>query len=215
MRPDYGPDGFHRRRQRNELLSGLLDLAGEGFGCILVLMLAGLPCGPMIYGWLIAPSHSEIDGFVSVVDIGDGGSMENDPIKKLDGRVRDLGALSIMSMLLSGFSLICCFYFVQKVGDKDWNAVQTALTLFETFIVVSLATGFWMVRREAASRAEDIAREVAQSCAEMEARNLAAEMIPPQAFRQIQQIVAELGGMNELDEDEIAAIMAALDGPDG
>lgn len=44
---DHDPDGFHRRRQRNETLSALLDMVGDGLGCILVLLLAALA----IYGW--------------------------------------------------------------------------------------------------------------------------------------------------------------------
>ena len=54
MRPDHDPDRFHCRRQRNETLSALLDMAGEGLGCILVLILSALAFGPMLYAWLIA-----------------------------------------------------------------------------------------------------------------------------------------------------------------
>lgn len=54
MRPERDPDGFHRRRQRNEMMSALLDMAGEGFGCILMLMLAGLAFGSLVYDWLAA-----------------------------------------------------------------------------------------------------------------------------------------------------------------
>lgn len=52
MRREHDPDAFHRRRQRNETLSALLDMAGERLGCILVLILLALAFGPIIYGWL-------------------------------------------------------------------------------------------------------------------------------------------------------------------
>jgi len=44
-------DPFHRRRIRNERASHALDVAGDFLGCLLVIMLALIGFGPVLYVW--------------------------------------------------------------------------------------------------------------------------------------------------------------------
>jgi hypothetical protein len=44
-------DPFHRRRIRNERASRGLDIVGDALGCILVLLLAMIGFGPVLYVW--------------------------------------------------------------------------------------------------------------------------------------------------------------------
>lgn len=130
--------------------------------------------------------------------------------KPLEERLSDVQANLIILWPLTLLNFVLLFYIAQNADDGDLNFLSVAITLFEGFIVISLAAGFWMLRREAISRAEEAAMEVAKECAEQEARKLAEELIPPQALRQILAVM-DIAQNQDLDEDAVNDMIAKLD----
>lgn len=57
----------------------------------------------------------------------------------------------------------------------DWNFISVTLTIFEVFLVVALAGGFWMLRGAAQDAARKEATEVAGPIAESVARKAALQ----------------------------------------
>ena len=130
--------------------------------------------------------------------------------RNLEDRLGDINAQLIIVWPLLIINFVMLFYVYQRAGDEDLNLLSIAITLFEAFLLIALAAGFWMVRREAVSRAEDVAAEIAEECAAREARKLAEEMIPPQPLRQIMTLL-EIAPNQGLDDDQINDIMTKLD----
>lgn len=137
--------------------------------------------------------------------------MARDSIEKLDGKISDIGALSVMALFFSGFAFFACFFFLLKNADTEWNAVQVALTTFQIFLVIALAVGFWAVRREAIERAEDAARIVARACAEEEVQEYVRLFVTPKLIRQIIEGSEDIGGGNDLTEDSVNDMMDELE----
>lgn len=131
-------------------------------------------------------------------------------IKKLEDRVSDQWALCILAVLLTSAAMVTGFFSMQVAASQEWNAVQTALTIFEVFLVVALATGFWTVRRAAIERAEDAAKEVARECAEAEVREYVKLHVAPRLIRQIIEGSEDLGGGADLTEQSVNDIMERL-----
>lgn len=136
-------------------------------------------------------------------------------IKKLEDRVADQWALCILAILMTGAAMVTGFFSMQVAASKEWNAVQTALTIFEVFLVVALATGFWTVRRAAIERAEDAAQGVAQTvareCSEAEVREYIRLYIAPSFIRQIIEGSEDIGGGADLTEQSVNDMMDKLD----
>lgn len=131
-------------------------------------------------------------------------------IKKLEERVADQWALCMLAILITGAAMITGLFSMQVATEKDWNAIQTALTIFETFLVIALATGFWLVRRAAIEKAEDTAKEVAQICAEAEVREYVKLYVAPKIIRQIIEGNGDLGMNPDLTEQAVNDMMEKL-----
>ena len=116
--------------------------------------------------------------------------------RKIDDRVSDHTAQLILLWPMILLIFAGHLYIWQEGADAHLNLVSAALTIFEIFIVVALAAGFWMVRREAIDRAEEAARNVARECAEREVQEYAKSVVAPKLLR------AVLGGESDLAESE-------------
>lgn len=131
-------------------------------------------------------------------------------IARLEGKVADQWALCMLSVAFTGMALTTTFFFLQKAASSEWNAVQTALTVFEVFLVVALAVGFWTVRRAAMDRAEDVAREVARECSEAEVKEYVRLFVTPKLVREIIEGSEDLGGGANLTEQTVHDMMDKL-----
>ena len=130
--------------------------------------------------------------------------------KPIEERLSDVQANLVILWPLTLVNFFLLFYMAQQADESDLNFLSVAITLFEGFLVVSLAAGFWMLRREAVSVAEEAAMEVAKECAEQEARKLAEELIPPQALRQILAVM-DIAQNQDLDEGAVNDMISKLD----
>lgn len=107
--------------------------------------------------------------------------------------------------------LVLTFYVVQRAENSDLNLISVALTMFEVFLVVALAAGFWTVRSAAIERAEEAARKVAKDCAETEAKAYAERFLSPKLIREIIAQSEDLGGGSNLTEQNVDDMKAALE----
>jgi hypothetical protein len=135
--------------------------------------------------------------------------------EKLDSRISDHTAQLIilwpLILLIAG-----AHFFVWQESDgaeDDLNLIGMALTIFEIFLIVALAGGFWMIRREAVDRAEEAARKVARDFAEQEVEKYAKAVVAPKLLRALIAGESDLAeGENEdLDEDSARDMIAKLD----
>ena len=115
----------------------------------------------------------------------------------------------IWPLLILCFVLL--FYVVQRAEASDLNLISVALTMFEVFLVVALAAGFWTVRSAAMERAEEAARAVAKECAEAEAKKYAELFLSPRLVREIISQSEDLGGGANLSEQNVDDMRQALE----
>jgi len=125
----------------------------------------------------------------------------------IEGLRNGIYAIGVFSLFNFGAS----FYFFQIATDKDLNFVSVALTFFEIFLIVALATGFWMIRREAIEKAEDAAREEARECVEEIAQKLLEAKLQPLVFRGITKLLNDRLVEKGLSEVDVDGIMSTLD----
>jgi hypothetical protein len=90
---------------------------------------------------------------------------------KLAAVIHFLGWVGVISILNLGATL----WYFQLSDDVDWNFVAVTLTIFEVFLVIALAGGFWMLRGAAQSAAEAEAKKVAEPVAYEVARRTALQ----------------------------------------
>ena len=90
---------------------------------------------------------------------------------KLAAVIHFLVWVGVISMLNLGATL----WYFQLSDDVDWNFIAVTLTIFEVFLVIALAGGFWMLRGAAQSAAEAEAKKVAEPVAYEVARRTALQ----------------------------------------
>ena len=131
-------------------------------------------------------------------------------LERFMDRVGDHTANLMLIWPLLILCFVLLFYVVQRSESSDLNLISVALTMFEAFLVVALAVGFWTVRSAAVERAEDAARKVARECAEREAMVYAEQFLGPKIIREIIAQSEDLGGGERLTEENVDDMMDAL-----
>jgi hypothetical protein len=67
-------------------------------------------------------------------------------------------------------NLVASLWYFQSGAREDWNFIAVTLTIFEVFLIVALAGGFWMLRGAAQAAAKSEAQVIAADVAEDVAR---------------------------------------------
>lgn len=75
--------------------------------------------------------------------------------------------------LISAFNFGVALWYFQLSAHVEWNSIAVTLTIFEMFLVIALAGGFWMLRGAAQDAASKTAKEISIPIAEEAARKAA------------------------------------------
>ena len=132
-------------------------------------------------------------------------------LTRLETRLGDHTAHLILIWPLLISVMFLSYYVGQRATEKDLNLLAVVLTVFEVFLVVALAAGFWMVRGAAVEKAEDAARSVARECAEAQVREYVKLFITPRLVREIIEGSEDLGGGANLTEQSVDDMMKGLE----
>lgn len=131
-------------------------------------------------------------------------------VSRFMDRVGDHSAHLCLIWPLLILCLVLTLYIANKANESDLNLISASLTIFEIFLVVALAAGFWTVRAAAIERAEDAASTVARECAESEVKEYVKLFVTPKLVREIIERSEDFGGGEKLTEQSVNDMMDKL-----
>lgn len=117
-------------------------------------------------------------------------------------------------IVLGLFTMLNTFVIVTEVhshSDPQWNFISVSLTIMEMFLVIVAFGGFWLVRRDAVGRAEDVARDEARKCVQQMSTDVVSKQLQPIVLRQILSVLSEQSFDLTLNKEDVSGMMQALD----
>lgn len=143
-------------------------------------------------------------------------------VNKLEKSLTETRYILIIMTFVSILNIGAALSFFQAWPKPDWDYIAITLTIFEIFLAIAAVAGFWTLRGITKERAEEVAEDVAMTesrkIATEEAKKAAIEQlqntIPPLVARSVRTAMEAFKNEDKLSEDQVSAIMAALNDED-